>query len=206
MANNKILKRKRIEYALSNLFEYPLTIVSATMGYGKTTSVKTFLNRRDVNTIWVPVTGTQDLEDFFWTRICAAVRALYPEMGNKLSELGFPFNLQQISKVIKAIHELKTDRETVLVIDDYHLLENNQMIGTLVELIVQEEFHGFHIVLLSRTRPSFDHINLFAKGLCFYIDSKTLSFTLEEIEEYFNFMGRSLTSNELLRIANYTMG
>ena len=206
MAKNKILKRSRIEYALSNIFEYPLTIVSATMGYGKTTSVRTFLEGRKGNTIWVSLSGSQGIENVFWNRFCLEIGKHYPDMAKKLAELGFPYSRQQIAAIVEYAHGYKTSQEIVVVLDDYHLIEHNQMIGILVELLVQEELHGLHIVLISRTRPNLNHVNLLSKGLCFYIDSGTLAFTLDDIDEYFHFMGFPLSRDEAAGIEKYTMG
>ena len=38
----RVLKRERVSAELNNLFDYPLTVVVAAMGYGKTTSVRIF--------------------------------------------------------------------------------------------------------------------------------------------------------------------
>ena len=207
MTNNRILKRKRIEQALDNIFRYPLTVVSATMGYGKTTAVRTFLSARKVNTIWISLVGSQGSEALFWNKLCTTVGKYYPEIGAELTEFGFPLNQHQIHKIIDYVIDKKTDQNIVLVIDDYHLIEHNNLVGTLVELIVQEEIPNLHFVLISRTRPNFSHVTLLAKGLCYYIDSNSLAFTGNEIEEYFELMGfHPLTQTELEGIQNYTMG
>ncbi len=46
MKNAKILRRKRIEKELDILFDFPLTIVSATMGMEKTTTLRTYLSHK----------------------------------------------------------------------------------------------------------------------------------------------------------------
>lgn len=206
MKNKKILKRKRIENALNNIFEYPLTIVSATMGYGKTTSVRTFLNSHHFNVIWASMTGSQGVENLLWKKLCDSVEMVFPETGKKLKELGFPVDIYQISKIIDFIKTTITDKQTVIVIDDYHLMEDNKQINTILELIVQEEISDLHIVIISRTRPNFNHANLLAKGLCYYVDSGTLAFTYEEIEAYFKFMEFPLTQKDLEGVQEYTVG
>lgn len=206
MPNYKILRRKRIENVLSNIFSFPLTVVSATMGYGKTTAVKTFLENRKVNTIWVSLTGERNSESLFWSKLCSAAAKYYPEKARRLMEMGFPYNQHQLDKIIGYIQEYSSDKKAVLVIDDYHLIENNRQFEALIEIAVQEEIPNFHIVLISRTRPVIGH-GLLAKGLCFSVDSSTLAFTTEEIEEYFRLMDfDSLTQNDLEGIASYTTG
>jgi LuxR family maltose regulon positive regulatory protein len=207
MPNYKVLKRKRIENGLSNIFQYPLTVVSATMGSGKTTAVKTFLENRKVNSIWVALTGERSTESQFWNKLCAAAAKYYPEIAKRLLEMGFPYNQYQMDQMIRAINDSGSDKKTVLVIDDYHLIEDNKQFEEFVELVVQEEIANFHIVLISRTRPDIGHTGLLSKGLCYYVDSSFLAFTTEEIEEYFRLMDCShLTQKELEGITNYTAG
>ena len=45
---NKFLKRRRVDLALDAILEYPLTIISATVGYGKTTAVKEWIKTKNV--------------------------------------------------------------------------------------------------------------------------------------------------------------
>ena len=207
MPNYKILKRKRIENGLTSILNHPLTIVSAAMGYGKTTAVRTFLESRKVNTIWVSLTGERNSESQFWSKLCAAASKHYPEMSMRLLEMGFPYNQYQREKVIEFIGKHHTAKKTVLVIDDYHFIENNKQLEALLEMAIEEQFTNLHIVLLSRTRPVMGHSGLLARGLCFYVDSAFLAFTAEEIEEYFRLMDFNiLTQKELEGIANYTMG
>ncbi len=58
MKKRKTLKRERVNRALMSIFEYPLTIVEAPMGYGKTTAVREFLAARDVRVCGPPFIQT----------------------------------------------------------------------------------------------------------------------------------------------------
>lgn len=59
---------KRTIDALKEVTNYPLTIVEAPMGYGKTTAVRELLSRDQVNLIWLRV---QDSSlSIFWQRLC----------------------------------------------------------------------------------------------------------------------------------------
>lgn len=206
MKQGVVLKRVRIEKVLDNLFDYPLTIVSATMGYGKTTSVRKYLSGKDVQTAWVSLLGSDGMTSVFWSKMSAAVEALNPEIGSKLRQLGFPLDAKQAYEVINLIWELNHGKETILVIDDYHIIDGNKQVGSLVEQIVQEDIPNLHLVLISRTRPKLNRINLLSKGLCYYIDSDTLSFTLKEIEDYFKLMDCAVKPYDLEKIYHHTKG
>src|SRR4051812_1427565 len=46
------LARNRLDSLLSTVVEYPLTVVSASAGYGKSTALASFVNRGDIASIW----------------------------------------------------------------------------------------------------------------------------------------------------------
>lgn len=207
MKSNQIMKRKRIDQALSNIFDYPLTIVSATMGYGKTSSVRSYLSgNRGAQTVWVSLLGSDGDEAVFWSKLSSAVCRLNPEIGKRLERLGFPSNARQVAAFLEIIEKLNEDANIVLVIDDYHLIEHNDRLNRLVEIVAEEEFPNLHMVLISRTRPRLNYVNLLSKGLCHYIDTETLAFTIQEVRDYFAFMGLADPPENLEEIYRYTRG
>jgi LuxR family maltose regulon positive regulatory protein len=205
---NKVFKRQRIDKELENLFFYALTIVSATMGYGKTTSVRDYLDRQEVQKAWVSLLGSDGSEIVFWEKFVEALGSLYPKIEKKLSKLGFPIDAIQITAVINIIKEMvnSKSKSTIIVMDDYHIIEENEQVGRFVELLVQEEIPNLHMVITSRTRPKFNHINLISKGLCYYLDTNTLAFDMQEIKEYFHFMDFNISPEQLEKIYDYTGG
>ena len=49
----QFLKRDRINDRLAEIYDYPLTIVEAPMGYGKTTAVRKFLEIKKIKPVWI---------------------------------------------------------------------------------------------------------------------------------------------------------
>ena len=59
----QFLKRDRINDRLAEIYDYPLTIVEAPMGYGKTTAVRKFLEIKKIKPVWItfqPENGAAD--------------------------------------------------------------------------------------------------------------------------------------------------
>ncbi len=109
--------------------------------------------------------------------------------------------------MIEVLWKRDESKIITIVIDDYHLIEQSQKLNRFIELVAEEEIPNLHIVLLSRTRPRLNHMNLLSKGLCYYIDTNQLSFSLEEIKQYFIYMGYpSLTEKEIEKVYAYTHG
>ncbi len=200
------MKRERVEEALDNLINYPLTIVSAAMGYGKTTSVRTYLNARNLQTIWIPLLGCDGDEMVFWHKLSMSVGKMYPELGKRLERLGFPMDARQTTAMIDLVWKLNKEEPMVIVVDDYHLINQSTQLGTVIELLAEEEIPNLHIVLLTRTRPKFNHINLISKGLCYYLETDTLSFTMQEIKDYLDLMDFCALPQDIEKIYSYTEG
>ena len=57
---SKTLKRERVNRALEGIFGYPLTIVEAPIGYGKTTAVREFLSAKGLPVVWTSFFSEDD--------------------------------------------------------------------------------------------------------------------------------------------------
>ncbi len=206
MKKSRILIRGRVEQALHEIFEYPLTILSATMGYGKTTSVRSYLENRNVSTIWVSLLGSDGEDYLFWHKLCISMERVFPEAGKALRNIGLPVDVGQLSEIMDYICTFHDEKQRVIVIDDYHLINESRPIGRLIEVIAEEEIPNLHIVLLTRIRPGFNYMNLLAKGLCCYLNMELLAFSRQEIKEYLLLMEYAATDTETELFYQYTNG
>lgn len=203
----RVFRIERIEKILDNIFKYPLTIVSAPMGYGKTTAVRTYLNNKsDIQHSWVSFATSGGNEELFWNKIIHSLGDINPEIEIQLNRLSFPLDAKQLYTFIQSIKEIIKNKVTVLVIDDYHIIENDKNIGNMLELVIQEDIPKLYVVLISRMRPKFNHINLVSKGLCYYIGKNALTLTFDEIKDYFKFMNFKVDEDDLQKIYQYTNG
>lgn len=206
MRENRFLRRNRINKELENIFYYPLTIVSAAMGYGKTTSVENYLAGCKARVIWVSVLGSDGSEMVFWKKLGEAFKEVDMLTGEKLIKSGIPMDALQIEETIDIIREMNYKKDIVLVIDDYHIIEENNQVARLIEGIVQAHIDGLHVVLTSRTNPKLNYINFVSKGMCYCVNGDILQFNRKEIKEYFILMNFHITDNDIDKILNYTNG
>lgn len=206
LRQDKFLSRDRINKELENIIYYPLTIVSAAMGYGKTTSVQNYLASCKARTIWVSVLGSDGSEMVFWKKFGEAFKKLDMLTGEKLIKSNFPVDALQIEETIDVIRKMNYKKDVVLVIDDYYIIEENKQVQRLTERIVQAQIHGLHLVLTSRTNPKINYINFVSKGLCYLIGNEVLQFNKKEIREYFQLMNLHVTYKDIDKIYDYTNG
>lgn len=185
--NIKILTRKRINEKLSNITRYPLTVVSAPMGFGKTTAALNFFENSNIKYIWSTMTRSIKIVDseYFWFLITNSVQKNYPELGNAMIQRGFPSDSVQIARMIDLFKSQKYSEDIVIAIDDYYLIETPE-IDTFIERLVSENIPKLHIVLITRSIPEIKIEELQIKGNCYCISADDLSFTEKELKNYFD--------------------
>jgi len=205
MKKIKALKRERVNRALESIFNYPMTIVEAPMGFGKTTAVREFLVAKDTPVIWTSFLSEDDTASWFWERLAAEIGKFDKAAGISLQKLGVPSNTHQTAAIISILDEMDYKPNTVLVIDDFHLARSMR-VTSLFRRFVMEMPDDFHIVILTRDTTNLDITELSVKGLCNVVSQDTLRFTDNEIEDYCDLMGFTAGRGEMRKIADYTGG
>ncbi len=155
--------------------------------------------------MWLSLLSVEDTLDFFWDRFAAEFSKLDPDAGMRLKSLGFPSDAPQTATILSILGELEFDENTVLVIDDFHLVKQPQT-GLLLGQIVKGEPLNLHIVIVTRDTTNLDFSELYAKGLCNILPQQTLRFTDREIRDYCALMGFKPGDDNLQKIFEYTGG
>ncbi len=202
----KILNRARIDEMLGEVDRYPLLVVSAPMGYGKSTAVRSFLERRELNYLWIGMSYAIETgaSSFFWHLLVKHLAKHRPELAGSLAQKGFPTDSIGIFNVVEELRAAGWERETVLVVDDYQFVENTQ-INSFLARLAAAEIPGLHLVVISRKMPDLPLVEFKMKGLCYVIKTADLAFTEEEVNAYLDeigFAGEESVRRELIDNAN----
>ncbi|HOG02146.1 MAG TPA: LuxR C-terminal-related transcriptional regulator [Clostridia bacterium] len=187
------------------MLEYPLTVVEAPMGYGKTTAVREFLAAKGCPVLWLTFLSSEDTAVYFWDRLSAQIGKLDRTTGDRLKSLGFPADAPQTANILSILNGLDFEPDTVLVIDDYHFVRDFQ-IGRLLSRIVAEQPENLHIAVITRDTSNLEIGELLARGQCNMLPQQTLTFTDEEVRGYCALMGFAPAEDELRKILEYTGG
>ncbi|MBP1764201.1 MAG: ATP-dependent transcriptional regulator, partial [Firmicutes bacterium] len=191
----------RITEAMSGIFDHPLTIVEAPMGYGKTTAIKEFLSNSPV--LWQTVHDAAP--SGFWQEFGRLFTIIDDNSAQSLLELGVPRDSVLLQEAVRIIADVAFSDPTFLVIDDYHLLESPE-IDRLVERMAMYGIPGLHIVLITRYSGRLNVEELALKGYLHIIAKETLELTPPEIVEYYKACGISLEAEETERLHALTEG
>ena len=205
MKNKKILNRDRIDTVLSAVYDYPLTILEAPMGYGKTTAVKKFIDKKDIHTFWFTFSDFRNSETAFWDSFTNAIIKIDAQAGTILKSLGLPTDAPQMGKVLQTLDDVEFDGTFLMVLDDYHLARDIRL-NRLFLRLAQEELDGFSILLVTRDTTDLDFMELLSKGQCCLLPKQLLQFTRGELQDYCRMMLEDITDTDQKLIWQYTDG
>jgi LuxR family maltose regulon positive regulatory protein len=202
---HRVLKREQISAELKNVFDYPLTVVVAAMGYGKTTAVKDFLQEKKARYFWLSVESDQTSAQQIWGSLTRQLARIQPELGNQLNVLGFPIDAPQRDKIVSIIEDHTYLSNIVLVIDDYHFARSPELDG-MVEKIVRSKIKGLHLLIISRTKPAMNLEELSLKGYCFLFKSYLFEMSAGEIKRYFKLLGHDIADGTAEKVRRVSEG
>ena len=188
---------------LENAKRFPLTVVTATAGWGKTTALRAFFSSSRLCCGWISLTSGDEL--VFWEKLCRCCSEFSPAGGAALAALSLPKSDLQAARAIDILNG-GFGGELYLVIDDYHLISAESRVNYLLRTMVLEEPRALHIVLASRSMPALGVTELVSKDLAFVVDTDALALTREETEDYLLSQGLRLTKRAVERIYGLSAG
>jgi len=188
-----------------SIFEYPLTIVAAPMGYGKTTAVQNFLAASGVPVLWTSFYSDGDSTDAFWERIADEAGGFNEIAGKRLKAFGNPSDISHLRTLISLLNDVGYKPHFTFVVDDAHHAKGilrTELFGRFIAKLPDD----FHIVLLTRDTSFLNLAELSAKGLCNILSQKALCFTDEELRAYCSLMDFHQGEDALKKVSKYTGG
>jgi len=200
------LERKRLHALLENALNYPLIVVCAGAGYGKTRAVYSFLSEYEATSIWLQLSERDNVTTRFWESYSDIMSFSQPKAGTRLKEIGFPRTEEAYSKYYATMSRLSSfPGKHIRVFDDFHLL-NNPAVLRFFEQALGKCPPNVSLILISRTMPDFVLVNrnLFERTVT--ISEDTLCFTEDEIAEYFNQINLPVMRGDVRGIYDDTHG
>jgi LuxR family maltose regulon positive regulatory protein len=179
---------------LNGVIDYPLTLICAPAGYGKTTLVCTWLNQvsagrseegSHLSSAWLTVDGEESDLSLFLRYFIAAIRTISSDACEKtLILLQSRQQLPQTVLYTTFFNDLENlSREVILVVDDYQFIRGKEVHDLIGEL-VRHWPKPLHLVLISRIDPPLPLTNLRAKKKILEIRTQDLRFSSQETTTY----------------------
>ena len=201
-----IFQRSRLQEKLAQSARYPLTVVHAGTGFGKTTALVELASHYP-HVFWYDISESDQDPVVFISHLVAALLPNPKTLLDRLEQDGLSGARGIITTLI---NQLTTDLEedAVLILDDFHHISGISEIGKWIEELVDHRPPHLKIALSSRQMPETPaFIRWRVKRNVLIIDQADLSFNEEEIRQLFSIHHQySITNEEAAALFSYTDG
>ncbi|MCK4489074.1 MAG: hypothetical protein KAU23_02380, partial [Anaerolineales bacterium] len=182
------MSRLRLLEMLDDVLDYRLTLVSAPAGYGKTTLLVDLAYQSKYPTSWLTLDSLdQDIQRFL-THLVKSINLNFPNFGSRTLSLlentsSLTFDLDQLVRtLVNDIYD-NIPEHFAIILDDYHLVDDNQQINRFISHLGQEMDENCHLILSSRTQFNLPDLALmFSRSLIKGLGYEDLAFQPEEIK------------------------
>jgi LuxR family maltose regulon positive regulatory protein len=204
-----LVVRERLLSALDTAFSRPLTLLSASAGWGKTTLLSAWAQRHLQSVAWLSLETLDNDPTRFWISMIMALRRRWPEIGiHALALLQGP---ESLSLSLTALLNELADRNAeispiLLILDDYHVINEPIIHATLTFWLEHLPPH-VHLLLSSRVDPDIPLSRLRVRGHLGEIRDTDLRFTQEEAQHFLvENMGLALSESDVALLEARTEG
>jgi LuxR family maltose regulon positive regulatory protein len=192
-----------------------LTLISAPAGYGKTTLLSEWIDKRQRNNYaspssicWLSLDANDNDPIRFLTYLSAAFENVQPALSEEtrnLLESSQPLQpTRPLSILINELQELS--QSVTLVLDDYQFI-NNPIIHDGIIFLLEHIPNNVHLVIATRSDPPLPMALLRGRNQLNELRAKDLRFTNEESASFLNkVFGLSLTPEQITKLDNRTEG
>lgn len=160
-----------------------LVLVSAPAGYGKSTTIAAWLAQHGTHHAWFRVDCHDNDPAAFWTNVSLALSSITPNAPKVAGPEIAASNGRGPRVVSTLANALETAPPLVLVLDDFHLVDQPTIHDDMAQFI---ECIPDHVLLIVCTRrdPGFPLARLRANSQLSEIRSDTLAFSSDEAQEF----------------------
>jgi LuxR family maltose regulon positive regulatory protein len=187
-----------------------VTLVSAAPGSGKTSLLSEWHAdpRENRPFAWISLDAADNDMVRFWDGLLAALQTIAPHVGSSAqASLHSPGTTVADQALPLLINDLTILPEpVVLVLDDYHSIENSEIHST-IELLVERLPSAAHLVISTRSDPRLPLSRLRARGQLTEIRAADLRFNVAEAGAFLKQVaGLRLDDDEIARLYQRTEG
>ena len=161
----ELLSRPRLLESLKALLDNKLILLSAPAGYGKTSLLIDLAHNSTMPVCWLSLDPLDRDPQRFMAYLIATLAERFPGVGEaSRPQLNRLKSIEQDAEslLVTLTNELYdcVENDFLLIIEDYHLLDDVPVISTLLNRFLELVVENCHIILSSRTLPSLDDVTL----------------------------------------------
>ena len=186
-AGINIVHRPELYEKLNIGLSRKLILVSAPAGFGKTTVVSDWIDQNKIPAAWFSIDNGDNDPVNFLSYIIAGIQSIHSAFGQGARKLLNSANKPSVESIAGLLinEMLKINENFLLVLDDFHLINNNEVIKIVTYLIDHISFN-IHIVILTRSDPALSVSRLRSQDQLVELRLSDLSFSANDISTLFN--------------------
>ena len=164
--------------------KYPVILVCAGAGYGKTSAILDFTQKYHADTAWIQLSERDNVGGRFWENFTHSISHINESFVKAINDLGFPDTIDKLNQYFAlAINHVEMKRR-IYVMDDFHFIEDPAVIR-FVEHSFLNLPPGNSLFIISRSTPRINTAGLVSRGQICNISEEDLCFTEDELAQYF---------------------
>jgi LuxR family maltose regulon positive regulatory protein len=185
---SELLSRPRLLESLNPLLDNKLLLLSAPAGYGKTSLMIDLAHHAKMPVCWLSLDLLDRDPQRFIAYLIASLSERFPSVGESSRvQLNRLKSIEQDAEslLVTLTNEIYDHAEDdfLLIIDDYHLLDDVPVISSLLNRFLELVVENCHIVLSSRTLPLLDDVTIMvAREQVAGLDHSDLAFMPREVQ------------------------
>lgn len=113
----------KLRNKLSDIKFYPLTIMEAPCGYGKTTAAKEFLKKQEKRVLWMEL-DSNSINDFL-VQFCDCFSEIDENITLKMKKASIDKDTSSFKEILILFENIHLSEEWILVIDNFQLVQND---------------------------------------------------------------------------------
>lgn len=204
------IKRHLLQPLGLSIRSHRVTTLTAPAGYGKSVWVASLLEESGwPPTAWLSLDRYDIETSFLLYHLIYSLKKSLPGYGNQ--SLRTINSLEDANRdweiaVSSMLEELPEEKEIILVLDDFHLVDKNPTTCRIIEYMAQRLPEKAHLVIISRIDPPLNFYRLKLSGELLNIPGEKMLFSLEEAGELLRSLDLGLNENDLADIHSFTGG
>ena len=203
-----LVARPRLIERLNAGMDSKLILISAPAGFGKTTLLCEWVKETGLPTGWISLDEEDNDFTRFLTYLITALQGIYSEIDETPLELlrtpQKPSTQGAFTLLLNQLEEIPFD--FLLVIDDYHLIED-QTIHQAMDFLISYLPSQLHLVIISRADPPLHLARLRGQGQLLEIRMNELRFYKDECAQFiYKALDTRLPENDLVKLLARTEG
>ncbi|HJQ14285.1 MAG TPA: tetratricopeptide repeat protein, partial [Anaerolineales bacterium] len=162
---NEILSRPRLLESMQSLLDNKLLLLSAPAGYGKTSLLIDLANHVQMPVCWLSLDELDREPQRFLAYLIASLAEKFPRIGEaSRPQLNQLKSIEQDAEslLVTLTNEIYDQivEDFLLIIDDFHLLDDFPVISALVNRFLELVVENCHVLLSSRSLPNLADVTL----------------------------------------------